>query len=329
MYAYEWDVTTGVVVRSEEHVKVLGLKEPLRALQQQFVDQIHPDDRTKFLAAIAGLTPENPTGEVTYRTLASHGTLVWLKSNGRGFFDTEGRLLRVIGMVADINDLKRAEDALSEMTRKLIESQEQERARIGRELHDDINQRLAMLSLQLERLPETPSAIQSRTQELRKELRQISDDVQALSHDLHSSKMDYLGFVAGIKSWCKEFGERQKLEIDFESKVSSSLPRELGVNLFRVLQEGLQNVVKHSGARRVDVRLLEVSGEIHLDIRDSGRGFNVDGALRGKGLGLTSMRERVRLVNGTIAFDSKPMGGTTIHIRVPLVTDADSRPEAV
>jgi PAS domain S-box-containing protein len=150
MYAYDWDVTKDVVVRSSEHVKILGLREPMHFPQQQFVDKIHPDDRPKFLAAIAGLTPENPTGQVTYRALASDGTLVWLKSNGCGFFDAEGRLLRVIGMVADVTDQKLAEEALSKMTRKLIAAQEQERARIGRELHDDINQRLALLAIQLE-----------------------------------------------------------------------------------------------------------------------------------------------------------------------------------
>src|SRR5262249_62366946 len=120
-----------------EHIKTLDPTEPL--VPKRFVDKILPDDRPKFLAAIAGLTPESPTAEVTYRALASDGTLVWLKSNGRGFFDAEGEMLRVIGMVADITDLKRAEESLAEMTRKLVQAQEQERARIGRELHDDIN----------------------------------------------------------------------------------------------------------------------------------------------------------------------------------------------
>jgi signal transduction histidine kinase len=141
--------------------------------------------------------------------------------------------------------------------------------------------------------------------------------------------MDYLGVVAGMKSWCKEFAGRHHLKIDFTSDVPTALPRELGVSLFRVLQEGLQNVVKHSGVQRVNVDLRESAGEIHLDIRDSGSGFDVDAALQGKGLGLTSMRERVRLVNGTIAIDSKPMGGTRINIRVPLDKDANSGREAV
>jgi signal transduction histidine kinase len=294
------------------------LAEPLRFSHRQFVDRIHPDDRPKFLAAIAGLTEGNPIAEVTYRGLASDGTSVWLKSNGRGFFDASGRLLRVIGMVADVTDVKRAEELLADMTRKLIAAQEQERARIGRELHDDINQRLAMLSVELERLGDTRSEIRCDVQELRRELRQISDDVQAISHDLHSSKLEYLGAVGAMKSWCKEVSERHKIQVQFRSDLSGNLPLDIGLPLFRVLQETVNNAVKHSGEKRIEVQLREDSGEIHLIVRDSGKGFDVETALQGKGLGLTSMRERVRLVNGTIVIESRPAGGTNIHVRVPL-----------
>jgi PAS domain S-box-containing protein len=318
MYAYDWDVTRDVVMRSAEHEKILGLAEPLRFSHRQFVDRIHPDDRPKFLAAIAGLTEGNPIAEVTYRGLASDGTSVWLKSNGRGFFDASGRLLRVIGMVADVTDVKRAEELLADMTRKLIAAQEQERARIGRELHDDINQRLAMLSVELERLGDTRSEIRRDVQELRRELRQISDDVQAISHDLHSSKLEYLGAVGAMKSWCKEVSERHKIQVQFRSDLSGNLPLDIGLPLFRVLQETVNNAVKHSGEKRIEVQLREDSGEIHLIVRDSGKGFDVETALQGKGLGLTSMRERVRLVNGTIVIESRPAGGTNIHVRVPL-----------
>ena len=229
----------------------------------------------------------------------------------------------------DISEWKRSDEALSGMTRKLIESQEQERARIGRELHDDINQRLAMLSLDLEQLQENPSEVQSRVQELRNQTTELSNDVQSMSHDLHSSKLEYLGVIAGIKSWCKEFGERQRVEIDFSNDVDSALPFEIGRSLFRVLQEALHNATKHSGVKRIEVQLREDSGEIHLIIRDSGKGFDVEAALQSKGLGLTSMRERVRLVNGTFSIESKPMGGTTIHVRVPLESKHAAKREAV
>ena len=125
-----------------------------------------------------------------------------------------GEPSRMIGVNIDVTQSKQAEEALADMTRKFIDAQEQERSRIGRELHDDV-------------------------EELRKEVTDISNDVQALSHDLHSSKLEYLGAIAGMKSWCKEFAERQKMEIDFKSDVVGVLPLNVGHSLFRVLQEAL------------------------------------------------------------------------------------------
>jgi len=327
MYSFDWDVTTGTVVRSPEHVKVLGVAEPLHFTHQQFLDKIHPDDRPKFIATIAGLTPKNPSGAVTYRVLISDDASVWLRSSGRAFYDGEGRMLRVIGMAADVTDLKRAEEALLKANRKLVKVQEQERARIGRELHDDIGQRLAMLAIELEQLQEKhndlPAEVRGHVRELQQMTGDLSSSVHALSHDFHSSKLEYLGVVAGIESWCKEFGERQKMDIDFKTNVAGVLPPDVGVSLLRVVQEALHNAIKHSGERRVEVQLREDSGEIHLIVSDLGRGFDVETALEGKGLGLTSMRERVRLMNGTIVIDSKPLAGTTVHVCVPFEAERD------
>jgi signal transduction histidine kinase len=218
----------------------------------------------------------------------------------------------------DITERKLAETALANVGRKLLEAQEKERARIGRELHDDVTQRLAMLAIELEQLEDNPSEVRSRVQELRKQTTEISNDVQALSHELHSSKVEYLGAVRGMKSWCNEFGERQGLQIEFRSPDAQiSLPKEIGLCLFRVLQEALHNAAKHSGVKRIEVQLREDSGEVHLIISDLGRGFDLETAVQGRGLGLTSMRERIRLVNGTIEIQSEPMGGTTVHVRVP------------
>ena len=318
MFAYEWDVASDVIVRSGDFGHILGADEPIKTTGQQVLERIHPDDRQRVEAAVAALSPENPHLRITYRMRRRDGSLLWVERTSRAHFDGQRTMVRIIGMLADVTERKQAEIALSEMTRKLIDAQEQERARISRELHDDINQRIAMLSVEAEQLREDPSEIDSRVQQFRTQIREISNDVQALSHDLHSSKLEYLGAVAGIKSWCREFAERQKLEIDFRSDVSGPLPSELGVNLFRILQEGLHNAMKHSGVKRLEVRLGECHDEVYLIISDSGNGFDINTALQGKGLGLTSMRERVRLVNGTISIESKPMGGTTIHVRVPL-----------
>lgn len=240
----------------------------------------------------------------------------WARWEVRPWKTPEGTVGGILILAEDITDRKRAENAVVEISRKLIEAQEQERSRIGRELHDDINQRLAMLAVELEQLHDA-SEFQGRVQRFREELRQISADVEALSHDLHSSKLEYLGVVTGMRSWCKEFNERQKMSVDFKSDVRSVLPLDLGFPLFRVLQEAMHNAAKHSGMARIEVKLYEAAGEIHLTIRDFGKGFDTEAARQGRGLGLTSMQERVRLVNGTITIESKPMRGTTIHVRVP------------
>ncbi len=254
------------------------------------------------------------------------GGTTWFRWEIRPWQNLKGEPGGILIFSEDITRRKQMEEAISRMSRNLIESQEQERTRIGRELHDDINQRLAMLAIELEQLEENPSEIRSRVQELRKQTTEISDDVQALSHELDSSKLERLGAIGGMRSWCKEFGERQRIQVEFKSpEAKIFLPREIGLCLFRVLQESLHNAAKYSGARRVEVQLREDSGEIHLLVSDLGRGFDLETATQERGLGLTSMQERVRLINGIIEIQSKPLGGTTIHVRVPLRSEHSQR----
>jgi signal transduction histidine kinase len=230
----------------------------------------------------------------------------------------------------DVTERKRTEEALSGMNRRLMEAQEQERTRIARELHDDINQRLALLAVQLGIIQQSPSLedseVSSRMNELRQDISEISIDLQALSHRLHSSKLEYLGAVAAMKSWCQEFGERQKMEIEFKSHdVPGPLPSDVSLCLFRVLQEAMHNASKHSGVRHIEVELRGSRGEIHLLVQDSGAGFDVEEATKGPGIGLSSMRERVKMINGAITIRSQPKGGTTVHVCVPFASADDSR----
>ena len=228
----------------------------------------------------------------------------------------------------DITERKLAEANLANVTRKLIEAQEQERNRIGRELHDDISQRLAMLAIELEQLQESPpnlSEVRSRVGKLRKQTLEIATDIQSLSHELHSAKLQYWGIAAAMRGFCQEFGEQQKAEIDFQIRdLPSPLSPDISLSFFRVLQEALHNSAKHSGVRQFEVRLWGTSDEIHLTVKDSGGGFDPEAAKKSRGLGLISMEERLKLVNGTLAIETQPKRGTVIHARVPLGSKSDA-----
>jgi PAS domain S-box-containing protein len=330
MYAYEWDVATDVAVRSEEYTNILGLTgEPRCHTRQQFLSRVHPDDRARFIAAVADLTPENPTTQISYRVLRPDGAVVWLEKSGRAFFDAQGRMLRMIGIVADITERKLGEEALSGVSRRLIEAQDQERIRIARELHDDFGQRLALLTMGLTQLqqnsPNLPAEVHSGMAELRKQTSEIATDIQSLSHELHSSRLEYLGIAATTRAFCKEFGEQQKVEIDFKTHgLPSPVPLDISLCFFRVLQEALHNSAKHSGVRRFEVQLWGTPSEIHLTVRDSGAGFDREASKQNRGLGLISMEERLKLVDGTLSIESQPKSGTTIHARVPLRSGSDS-----
>jgi signal transduction histidine kinase len=143
--------------------------------------------------------------------------------------------------------------------------------------------------------------------------------VQALSHRLHSSRLELLGITAAMSQLCAEFAEQQKTTVNFATHdLPDHPPSEVSLCLFRVLQEALHNSLKHSGVRHFEVRLWGSHGAIHLVVKDGGKGFDVEEAKTGRGIGLVTMEERIKLVNGDITIQSEPHGGTTIHARVPL-----------
>jgi PAS domain S-box-containing protein len=234
------------------------------------------------------------------------------------------------GVVAfiDITERKLAEAALANVSRKLIEAQEQERSRIGRELHDDIGQRLALLAVELQQLHKDPLVfprVRGRLGELQKKVAEIAADSQSLSHELHSASLQYLGITVAMRGFCREFSEQQKVKVDFKSNdLPTALSADVSLCLFRILQEALHNSAKHSGGKSFEVRLWGTADEIHFTVKDSGKGFDRGAANTNQGLGLISMEERLKLVNGTLSIESQPGRGTTIEARVPVSWGSDS-----
>jgi signal transduction histidine kinase len=142
--------------------------------------------------------------------------------------------------------------------------------------------------------------------------------VQGLSHRLHSSKLEFLGLAKAAADYCGELAGQHKVQIDYrEENLPRDLSPEISLSIFRVLQEALQNAIKHSGTNRFEVLLSHDSNEIHLRVHDPGKGFDAAQAMKGRGLGLTSMKERVALVGGELSIDSQPQNGTTVYVRMP------------
>jgi signal transduction histidine kinase len=258
--------------------------------------------------------------ELEYRLRRRDAEYRWIFDQGVPRFHADGAFAGYIGSGFDVTERKLAEEALSMVSRRLIEAQEEERTRLARELHDDITQRLILVSMGLDRLKHGSAGAAGLREEIGAASRQIGDliqDLQALSHRLHSSTLDLLGLRRAAASLCAELSDAHDLTIDFHAEnVTDRLPQERSLCLFRVLQEALQNAIKHSGSRQVQVSLRGGAREIDLTIVDGGAGFDHQ-AVRARGLGLTSMMERLKLVDGELSINSKPGGGTTVRARVP------------
>ena len=210
----------------------------------------------------------------------------------------------------------------------LINAHEDERARLASELHDDFSQRLAVLSLGLETaaeiVPESPAEANRQLHELMNSAGEIGADLHTLSHRLHSSTLERLGLAAGVAAFCKEFAAQQGIQVAFsQDDVPRSVSPDVALCLFRIVQEGLRNVKKHSRAGNAQVQLERVGGAIHLLISDKGQGFDLEEVADGQGLGLCSMRERVRLVGGRFEIHSETQKGTTIEVWAPLTKKFD------
>jgi len=225
-----------------------------------------------------------------------------------------------------------AGETAANLGRRLIEAQEQERTWLARELHDDINQQIAVIAIKVDRLRQNLSdattEVRNEVADLHHRIFQLGQNIQGLSHRLHSSKLDYLGIAAAAHSFCEEMSAQYHVQIDFrQTGAPRKLPREISLCLFRVLQEALQNAVKHSGVREFRVELCATADDVQLRVKDEGAGFNPDEAATGRGLGLISMRERLQLANGHLSIHSQSGRGTIVSARVPFHAIDSSRPK--
>jgi len=291
-------------------------------LSQSVEELIHPDFRALVPErAQARLRGDRVPARYELKIVTKQGEERWVDF-AASMTHYQGRPA-IIGTAFDVTERKKAEESLHELGGRLIQAQEDERTRIARELHDDLSQRLALLSMGLEEAghqtaPSAP-ALQEHLQALGAQTREIGTDIHRLSRQLHPSQLEVLGLVPALRGYCADLSKQKGLPIDFRHEgTPQELPPEVSLCLYRIVQEGLHNTCKHSGAGWARVTLGGDAGAVHLTVTDNGRGF--DPALLGAaaGLGLVSMRERARFAHGELAVYSQPGAGTRLEVHIPL-----------
>ena len=305
----------------EQAVRMFGYPTERWYAPSFWASHVHPDDLMRAAAERLNCSREQDSYELEYRMLAADGRTVWLQDivnvTCRG-----GQPVTLRGFLIDISERKRVEEALVNLSGRLINAQEEERKRIARELHDDLNQRMALLSIELEQLSQRfqkPRTLRPLIHSMQTKAQEISAEIRRLSYRLHPSKLDHLGLAAAVASLCDELSSSCQLKIEYcQARLPAHLPKDVSLCLFRITQESLRNCVKHSGARKVRVVLEGDEGGIRLSVSDDGCGFDTESGALDRGLGFTSMRERLRLVGGRLRIYSRPLRGTRIEISVPL-----------
>jgi signal transduction histidine kinase len=244
---------------------------------------------------------------------------------------------KTLSIVRDVTDRQRATLALRESQQKLhqshtqvrsllgrlIDVQEAERRRISRELHDDLSQKIATLSVSISRLkrqlPLDDSQLIGELDDLRHQTNSLTDEIRRLSHQLHPAVLEHLGLVTALESYIGNFQDEERIDVELTAEIGDeSFPFQTSICIYRVAVEALRNVSRHSGAASAAISLKRDNGSLELRVSDSGKGFDVDGFRRGGGLGLVSIEERLRLLQGSCEIHSSPEKGTTLVARVPL-----------
>ncbi len=225
----------------------------------------------------------------------------------------------MLGLTESVREEK---ESLSQFAAKLIAAHEEERRRVARELHDDMNQRLALLGVELSNVEGALTAAgwnQEQVNRMRSCLTDLAERTRQIAYELHPSIIEDLGLIPAIENFCQQYAEIEKIRVDFRhSAAQRGLPRDVALCLYRVVQESLRNIAKHAQAEHVSVRLMHVDSAVHLTVKDDGIGFEMEKGEPRRGLGITGMEERARLQGGTLAIRSKPEHGTEVSLQIPL-----------
>src|SRR5208282_4136910 len=269
------DLVRNEVWATDKWRELLGFAKSERIDLHGFLQKLYPEDREAVSQTLAKALGSDGGYEMEYRVVLPDGRMRWIASRGRIECDAAGKPVLARGASLDITTRKQAEEAARDLSGRLIYAQEAERMRLARDLHDDLSQSLALLSIELEMFAQSRPADRGQMQEFSAQVKRLSADVHRLSHELHPAKLEQLGLVAAVRGFCKEFAMAHEMAIEFSDRsVPRAVPEDTALCLYRIAQEALHNVVKHSGGTAARVELTMEGSELRLAIADDGVGFN-------------------------------------------------------
>ena len=322
---YEVDLARGVMYADDRLRDLCGVppgREEGLGVLQFWLEHLHPDDVERVKADRETLhSGRIERFSLEYRYLHPSCGELWIHHlAGAAERDGHGRATHTFGVLREVTEQKRVEAALADLSRRLIRAQEEERALLARELHDDLSQRLALLAIEAGRAElGDPGGLHAETlRALREGLVRLSEDVHALAYQLHPSVLEELGLAEALRTECERRQRQGRIafSVAIDARPDAVAP-DAALCLFRVAQEALGNVVRHAEASSVTVTLREMGHGLLLSVRDDGIGFDPAAPRAMRTLGLASMRERVKLVNGTLDVEGAPGQGTTVVAWVP------------
>jgi PAS domain S-box-containing protein len=310
-----------------------------KALKTRPISVVHRDDRRLILNAAKENFAEGKQFDLEMRIRRADGEYRWFLTRAMPLRDEEGNLIKWYGTNTDIEDRKRAEEALrtseealreshiqiKDLAGRLIVAQEEERRRINHRLHEDLNQQVAALAMGLgwlgRQLPNAEDSIRNQIAKLEDRTNLLSEQMSDLSRELHSSTLEHVGLTAAMRMYCLEFSRQEGIEVFLEITGDiESIPPEMALCLYRVTQESLRNIAKHSGAKVAEVILTNTDESLELRVADQGSGFDPRQTSLRTGLGLISIEERVKLLHGGFEVLSQPGAGTELKVRIPLTS---------
>src|SRR5688572_8807265 len=324
---WAWDSQSSQLWATEKWKEIHGCSAAGDIPYEIWIARVHPEDRRTLEKALFNALKKQSPFHLEHRILLPDATLRWISMSGHIEHISHGVSNRLLGISIDITERKETEAAAREASKKLITAREDERKRIARDLHDDLNQRLALLSIEMHLLGrmEKDSETKEKIENIAAQVNDVSSEVHKLSHQLHPANLEQLGLVTATRALCQAFSKRGALSVEFNhDDIPADLDQKIALCLYRITQEALQNTIKHSHATHAKILLHRENDSIHLLVSDNGQGFDMVDASNHASLGLVGMRERVKLCDGQITFHSVPGGGTEIQVIVPAEISASS-----